>query len=176
VYSRKRFADSGGIYVVTVAFGTERWFKLGQATDFRSRISSLQSGCPVAFGRVLVMPLPVGLNSDLVEASLHIELEDIRHAGEWFVGDVTDELLARVNEAVGRFGLSPGWIDMPHARSERQQATARSRSAHQRALHSEVECALREREREREEKMARQRSPTAVEIRSIYRRRTISGT
>jgi len=76
-YSRLSGFPDSGVYVIE-AVGLDR-YKIGYTNDIKTRMSALQTGCPVPIDVVCV--LPCGADT---EKWLHRRFEDYRVQGEWF--------------------------------------------------------------------------------------------
>lgn len=75
---------AGFVYIVMCDMVGERFYKIGFATDFQSRLTAIQNGCPLP-----VTPILVGLVNEckVVERKLHECFHDCRVSGEWFSFD-----------------------------------------------------------------------------------------
>lgn len=70
--------------IVTQPLGGARFVKFGVTVNMTNRISELQTGCPLPFGRVWYMVCPCRRDAELVEAALHVEHAQQSTVGEWF--------------------------------------------------------------------------------------------
>lgn len=74
-----RISDLPMVYIITTHdFG---FIKVGKSTNFKSRLSNIQSGCPYELSLWCSIRTP---KADQVEAFLHERLEHCRARGEWF--------------------------------------------------------------------------------------------
>ncbi|WP_425492437.1 GIY-YIG nuclease family protein [Luteibacter aegosomaticola] len=167
-------AGRGGIYIVEFEHADDAWFKVGSATHFRSRLSALQTGSPVRYRRMLVMDMTEPSRAVEAETAIHMALEDLRHAGEWFVGSLSPEVLARINAAVGALGIADGWRDVSFVGTTTSQAIERSRSLHARDVSARAAAAQREADREEADRLRAVEASqvtSAAAINAIYRGR-----
>lgn len=86
-------ADAPTSYVYFARAGEDGLVKIGHAKDVRSRLSSMQTGCPIPL--TLLGVLPGGRER---EAELHARFADLRVRGEWFRAEgALAELLTRLD-------------------------------------------------------------------------------
>jgi len=81
------------IYVMVADPGDDspwRYFKVGYSSRLLSRISAVQTGCPMPITAVMNVPLPDWREARNVENRLHGLLLGYRVSGEWFKFNMTD--------------------------------------------------------------------------------------
>jgi hypothetical protein len=76
----------------------EEAFKIGIASDVRSRIASLQTGNPYKLELAKCYSFS---NAEVIERALHMKFEPVRMVGEWF--RLTDEQLYQFVKICGMF-------------------------------------------------------------------------
>lgn len=84
-HSPDNFADEYRIQrlpmVYAVASLDLKYIKIGRATNFKSRFSAIQCGCPHKLTLLRAVRTPIAVN---VESYIHEQLEHVRIRGEWF--------------------------------------------------------------------------------------------
>lgn len=163
---RRQYAAKGGIYIVEFEHAGLEWFKVGMTADVRSRIASMQTGCPIPYRRISILSVDEVFRYDEIESSIHIALEHLRHTGEWFYGSPHGEPMAAIATLLNGHGIEPLWEEYRRTGSGREQAIKRSRTAQISAVNSRI----RREEEERAAVKREARNPSAVATRAVYAR------
>ena len=172
--SDKPPAKGNFVYIVQVTHAGESWFKVGKATNWKARISSVQTGCPIEFCRILVGKVSDEANSTIVENQIHVALATRSHAGEWFTGIADETVLAAIGACLVRHGVSIEWFEPRKVRLNGEQCSRRAATNLARAEAQLEVYRARDEQSERWHKEAQAKRPLSVgEISIAYRRRHI---
>ncbi len=66
------------------------YVKVGMSEDPYSRVSQIQTGCPMKFTKAGMVKCPTRDRAKAIEKAIHADLEPYRSMGEWFRFDWAD--------------------------------------------------------------------------------------
>lgn len=131
------FKDPCKLYVMVADVGgADRYFKIGIARDLSSRLSAVQTGCPMPITQVLSVELPGRAAALRAEKKMHAGLEPYRTSGEWFKFDMGNPAQKADFNEVARSVLDEpmgrGWkwdvASVAKYRKEREEVSAEDRA------------------------------------------------
>lgn len=80
------------VYAAVAAMpGNHKFVKVGHSTGLISRLSSIQTGCPVPITTVSYCACHAVDKARAAEAAIHLLMSEHRSVGEWFKFDLTKE-------------------------------------------------------------------------------------